>query len=300
MKKIAAVLCAALILLASASGCGKKQVLLEQPENLYVADCAQVLSEETEAYVVARVQALREACGGEIAVVTLDYLNDLTAEEYAYTLFNQWGIGDKQKNNGMVVLIVIGEDACWLTPGYGIEDDFPSTLCSQYLGQYLWQYQHAGDCDTGVKCLIDALIEWYGSQYGFSVANENAIPDFVVYSGYGEPYPESPQEGSSGLLSGSGILVLLAIGFAIFLLFKKNDDKTGYWRKRSYFLPIALFNLLLNSDSIGTSGAGYSGSFHSGAHGTHSSGHSSSSGNFHVGGHSGGGGSHGGGGGFRG
>lgn len=172
MKRLLAIVLTAVLCLTCFVGCSQqKAALLEQPENLYVADKAEVLSAFTEAYVVSRVAALKEACGGELAVVTVDFLNGLTAEEYAYTVFNQWGIGDKTKNNGMLLLLVIGENACWLTPGYGIEDDFPSTQCTEYLSRYLWQYQNAGDCDTGVTRLVDALIDWYSDFYQVSVAD---------------------------------------------------------------------------------------------------------------------------------
>ena len=290
MKRITAIFLIAAVMLLLFAGCSRKEPsILEQPDDLYVADEADVLSAETERYVVSRVSELKEACGGEIAFVTLDYLGDLTAEEYAYTLFNQWGIGDKQKNNGMMVLIVIGENSCWLTPGYGIEDDFPATQCSDYLGRYLWQYQNAGDCDTGVRNLTDALIAWYCEYYGVSISGaQNQFYIFSGNSGYGEPYPESPQQEQSGLFSGSGILTLLAIGFVLFLVLRNNS---GQPRKRSYFVPMVVASSILNSGRR----TGYSG----GHSASHSVGHSSS-GSFHVGGHSGGGSSHGGGGGFHG
>lgn len=295
MKKLlACLLCCALLF--ALSGCAKRSIpMLEQPENLYVADHAEVLSEQTEDYVVSRVAALKAACGGEIAVVTLDYLNDLDAEEYSYTLFNQWGIGDKDKNNGMLLLLVIGENACWLTPGHGIEDDFSSTQCTDYLSRYLWQYQNAGDCDTGVTKLIDALVDWYGEHYRVSVAGNQSdlITNFTVNSGYGSPYPDFPNENEGGLFSGSGILTLLAVGFVIFLLFHNRDRRTGYQRKRSYFVPMLMVNSLLNNNH-----SSHPVSFGSGHVGGFSSGHSS--GSFHVGGHTGGGGSHGGGGGLKG
>ncbi len=283
MRRIAAWLLALLLFACLLTGCGREEtVLLEQPENLYVADCAQVLSESTEAYVVSRTTALKEACGGEIAVVTVDFLNDLTAEEYAYTVFNQWGIGDRTKNNGMMLLLVIGENSCWLTPGYGIEDDFPSTQCTEFLRQYLWEYQNAGDCDTGVRNIMDALTSWYSNYYGIDIPGAENLPatDFVIES----------ENDADGVLSGSGILTLLIIGFVIFLLIQNAERRSGYQRKRSYFVPAMLLNSLLNSQG---------GSYHSSSGGSHV-GHSG--GSSHVG-HSGGfggGGSHGGGGGFRG
>ncbi|MDD3165568.1 MAG: TPM domain-containing protein, partial [Oscillospiraceae bacterium] len=105
MRKRFALLLTALMLLLSLTAAAGTAVV-EPTEALYVADYANVLSADTENHIVTASGSLKTLCGGEIAVVTIDYLNDLDAEEYAYELINQWGVGDSDKQNGCVFLLV--------------------------------------------------------------------------------------------------------------------------------------------------------------------------------------------------
>lgn len=138
-KSAALLLCLLLTLLFSVSASASTEIV-QPTDAYYVADYANVLSNETEQFVVEQVQALKQLCGGEIAVVTIDFLNDLNSEEYAYEIINQWGVGDAQKNNGAVLLLVPGEGKGWLTVGAGLEDYLTAGVLDEILNTYCWGY----------------------------------------------------------------------------------------------------------------------------------------------------------------
>ncbi|HAS72974.1 MAG TPA: hypothetical protein DCS67_02390, partial [Clostridiales bacterium UBA8960] len=69
--------------------------------NFYVNDFAGILSAETEKLIMDTSVPLAEKTGAQIVVVTVESLNGQDIESYARGLFNQWGIGDAQKNNGL-------------------------------------------------------------------------------------------------------------------------------------------------------------------------------------------------------
>ena len=165
-KSAALLLCLLLTLLFSVSASASTEIV--QPTD---ADYANVLSNETEQFVVEQVQALKQLCGGEIAVVTIDFLNDLNSEEYAYEIINQWGVGDAQKNNGAVLLLVPGEGKGWLTVGAGLEDYLTAGVLDEILNTYCWGYFDNGDYDAAVVNTVGALLEQYESYYGISLAN---------------------------------------------------------------------------------------------------------------------------------
>ncbi|MBQ5652923.1 MAG: TPM domain-containing protein, partial [Peptococcaceae bacterium] len=79
--------------------------VVEAPAEIYVGDYANVLSEETERYIIEQNQALAGATGAQIVIVTVDFLDGMDIEDYAYTIFNDWGIGDAEKNNGLLLLL---------------------------------------------------------------------------------------------------------------------------------------------------------------------------------------------------
>ena len=94
-----------LVLLFVLTAAGSRPEIVQPSETLYVTDDADILSSETERTIVREVTSLKQQCGGEIAVVTIDYLTGgLDSEEYAYEIMNQWGVGDSEKNNGVVLL----------------------------------------------------------------------------------------------------------------------------------------------------------------------------------------------------
>ena len=76
----------------------------DRPENQYVLDEADVLSEETEQEIIAENQDLFQETGAQIVVVAVDFLDGEDIDDYAYSLFNIWGIGSQERNNGLLLL----------------------------------------------------------------------------------------------------------------------------------------------------------------------------------------------------
>ena len=96
----------------------------DRPENQYVLDEADVLSEETEQEIIAENQDLFQETGAQIVVVAVDFLDGEDIDDYAYSLFNIWGIGSQERNNGLLLLLAIGEENYYAQAGTGIEGYF--------------------------------------------------------------------------------------------------------------------------------------------------------------------------------
>ena len=97
--------------------------VVDAPSAGYVGDYANVLTDETEQYIIEQSAKLDQATGAQIVVVTVDFLDGMTAEEYAYTIFNEWGIGDAEKDNGLLLLLAIGEEDYWAMQGKGLQKE---------------------------------------------------------------------------------------------------------------------------------------------------------------------------------
>ena len=194
--------------------------IVEPTEQLYVADYANILSTETEQTIVEQVTALKGLCGGEIAVVTIDFLNDLDAEEYAYEIINQWGVGDKDKQNGMVLLLVPGEGKGWCTVGSGLEKYISAGTLDSILNAYLWDDFDAGNYDRAVRNTFAQLLAQYESYYGIDVegAASNAYREDNYYE---EPQPRR---------SFAGALVKVFVVLIIFsILFGGRHGRRGFF-----------------------------------------------------------------------
>lgn len=237
MKKtvrfIALFLCLLLLLCACAEKEEGKVEVLRPSEQLYVTDDAEILSDETERYVVSRVNALKQLCGGEIAVATIDFLPyGLDSEEYAYELINQWGVGDKEKNNGVVLLLVPGEAKGWITAGLGIEQSLTAGKLDQILNLYLWTDFDNGEYDIAVCNTVDAVLQWYENYYGISVGQLMAAPSGSFGGGAAVRPVEYGDDDDSMMY-----LILFIILFIIVMsVFNNSGHVTS--RRRTTFVPI--------------------------------------------------------------
>ncbi|HJB67487.1 MAG TPA: TPM domain-containing protein [Candidatus Fournierella excrementigallinarum] len=161
------------------------------PEGSCVLDEANVLSERTEQAVNDLTIALSEACGAEIAVLTVDFTGTSSTADYAADALNSWGVGDRDKNNGVLLLLVIGAEDYYCTVGTGLEKE----LTPQKIDDLLWNNLEdgfaKGDYDAGVtafaNAMYDELCGIYGVQpgqsAGGSVAPAPERPSFLARIG---------------------------------------------------------------------------------------------------------------------
>ena len=161
------------------------------PEGSCVLDEANVLSERTEQAVNDLTIALSEACGAEIAVLTVDFTGTSSTADYAVEALNSWGVGDKDKNNGVLLLLVIGAEDYYCTVGTGLEKDLPPQKIDDLLWNNLEEGFAMGDYDAGVtafaNAMYDELCGIYGVQpdqsTGGSVAPAPERPSFLARIG---------------------------------------------------------------------------------------------------------------------
>ena len=78
---------------------------IEVDQNKAVIDNANILTDETEEIVTNLSIALSDTCGAQIGVYTIDHVGNTTMEGYAYELFKKWGLGDQDRDNGVLLLL---------------------------------------------------------------------------------------------------------------------------------------------------------------------------------------------------
>ncbi|KAA0920783.1 TPM domain-containing protein [Aquicoccus porphyridii] len=96
------------------------------PETITVNDFAGLLPPEAEAEIAAELDALRDETGIEFTVVTLSrkevFAPDQDLETFAAGLFDQWGIGDASRNDGILLLVLRGDREVRLELGLGFDN----------------------------------------------------------------------------------------------------------------------------------------------------------------------------------
>ena len=84
---------------------------------------------------------IRAKSKAELVVVTVENLDGMVLEDYAHELFNTWGIGDREKNNGVLLLVnkettLAGTSGrVRIEVGYGLEGALPDSVCGRILDE---------------------------------------------------------------------------------------------------------------------------------------------------------------------
>jgi uncharacterized protein len=138
---------------------------LQPTDVFYVNDYADVINEDVEEDIITYGGRLEEQTGAQVVVVTVDFTDGETLENYALELFNEWGIGSGEKNNGVLILLSIGDDDYWVMQGEGLEDTLTSGKISGILQEYLEPDFAAKDYSAGVEKTYEAFIRELGGQW---------------------------------------------------------------------------------------------------------------------------------------
>ncbi|HEY9768465.1 MAG TPA: TPM domain-containing protein [Coleofasciculaceae cyanobacterium] len=95
--------------------------------NGWVSDMADILSSETESKLNRLISNLEQTNGTEIAVVTVPETAPESPKTFATQLFNYWGIGKVEADNGVLFLVSLSDRRVEIETGYGIESILPDT-----------------------------------------------------------------------------------------------------------------------------------------------------------------------------
>ena len=218
MKKAAGLLIClltALLLLLPAAA------VVEQSDSFYAADYANVLSDETENWIVYFNGALEQQCSGaQLVVVTVDYLDGMYSDEYAYQLFNNWGVGSSTENNGMLLLLAVQENKAWLAYGSGLTDRLSSELVNGWFDDYFWQDFDSEQYDAAVHSIIEnAILPWYDAAYGSSVGDGTGSSASDAQPSYDPNRTPEPQYDGSYYGEAPAAYASFSLGRVLFILF---------------------------------------------------------------------------------
>lgn len=218
-RLLALLFCAALLLLPFSAVAIE---VVKPTELIYVADYSNVIDAETESYIVDKNQKLYEETGAQIVIVTVDFIGSADIEDYAYTIINEWGVGSAERQNGIVLLLVIGNDDYWITVGSGLE----RYLSAGDLGDILYDNLETDfankDYDAGVKKTFDALLSRVYSIYpaktpgGSNSGGGTYVPP-KPNPGYDGAYEYNRGASAWGILGSIlGIVVIIVILISVF------------------------------------------------------------------------------------
>lgn len=123
-----------------------------------VVDNAKLLSAATEQNLNQQLAAQEQRTGNQIVVVTLPDLQGYEISDYGFQLGRHWGIGQKDTNNGALLIIAMKERKMRIEVGYGLEGLLTDARSAQIIQQILTPAFKSGDFDGGVKAAVEAMV----------------------------------------------------------------------------------------------------------------------------------------------
>ncbi|OGN36009.1 MAG: hypothetical protein A2568_03470 [Candidatus Yanofskybacteria bacterium RIFOXYD1_FULL_44_17] len=130
----------------------------------FVNDFAHVLTVDQAKNLESRLRSYRDITGIELAVVTVSSLGDMPIEDYASKLFAQWGIGEKGKDNGVLMLLAPAERKVRIEVGYGLEPDLTDITSGNIIRQYAIPNFKANNWPAGTEATVNGIIDHLGSK----------------------------------------------------------------------------------------------------------------------------------------
>jgi len=209
-----------------------------------VVDQADILRPEQELDLKSKAEALYAQTGRAFAVATVKSLDGLTIDDYGYRLIRAWGLGQKGKNDAVLLLVAPNERKVSIATGYGAGEYMTDAMSGIIIREDIIPHFKQGDYGGGIEAGADAIIRQMSQS-----------PDEAQKAAaQAEQAQQQRRHSGGGALP--GIFWFMIIGFVALSMFRRAAGRRYY--RRSGISPwVVLWGL--NELSRGSRGGGWGG-----------------------------------------
>jgi uncharacterized protein len=220
----------------------RAQMLLPKPDPpRLVNDYAGVLSSVQAEALENKLVAFNDSTSNQIAVVIVNDLQGYDRSQFAYTVAKEWGIGQGDFNNGVLVLVKTktreSSGQIFIATGYGLEGAIPDLACSDIIDREILPRFREGDYYGGLDAGTNVLMALAAGEYSYDSYHKN-VP--------------------SGVMPSVAFIIILII--VIIIASAGNSNNRHIKRTGSQGLPLwLLLSMMGGGKSHGGSFGGFSG-----------------------------------------
>lgn len=185
-----------------------------------VVDEANILDAATRQNLADKAAAVEAKSGDQIVVVTLKSLQGTSIEDYGYQLGRHWGIGQKARNNGVLLIVAPNERKVRIEVGYGLEGALTDAVTRMIIQNAILPRFRANDFAGGIARGVDDIIQV-------------VTGDAEEYKRRAAQRPDSAPQGVGAATLVLGFLVILII-----LMTMRNASRAGGLRRGGLAGPI--------------------------------------------------------------
>lgn len=142
--------------------------LPKAPSNSYVLDEGGKLSQDTITYIDGINEKLKST-GAQIGVAVVNNMAGADIESYSNALFRKWGVGDKKKNNGVLLVVALDERKVRFEVGYGLEGAINDAKTGSIIRKLISPEFRNGNFDIGVLQGVKAIVGLVQKEYNIDL-----------------------------------------------------------------------------------------------------------------------------------
>jgi uncharacterized protein len=199
----------------------------------YVNDFANIVPQSVELQITRIIKELEQKTGAEVALATFQSIPHGDLEGFAVKLYEDWGIGKREQDNGVLILLVMDERRIRIEVGYGLEHVLPDGLCGEIIRTQMVPLFKEGRFGEGLYLATFRIASIISEKQGVEISGLQHVPHKEEISTKPRPV-------------GGGLLKLFSLLFFLILILGL----------RSFFFPFFLFGTLSGGY---WSGGGYTG-----------------------------------------
>lgn len=211
----------------------------------YVSDFANAIDPQNENRINAMSKRFQELTSDQLAFVTINNLSEYgfaTVEDAANDLFTQWGIGQKGKNNGMLVLVSVQDRRWRVEVGYGMEGDMPDLRAYKLAEDNMVPAFRRGDFGGGLLAFSQAAISAIAAERGIDLSSFQGA---AAVERQAQPQRRSSRSHAGGNPFGGIFGILMMIFFVymfirhprllILMMMMNGGGRRSHWDGGSHF-----------------------------------------------------------------
>jgi uncharacterized protein len=123
-----------------------------------ITDNAQILSPEKRRILTERLKEHEDRTTNQIAVLTIPTIHGESIEEYAVDVFQEWKLGQKEKDNGILIVIIPDDRRMRIEVGYGLEPTLTDGMAGQIIRSIMTPRFKEGDFDGGIADGVNTVM----------------------------------------------------------------------------------------------------------------------------------------------
>jgi uncharacterized protein len=157
-----------------------------------VNDYANILSDSANSMLSGQLKEHEDRTTNQVVVLTIQTLDGESIEDFANKVFNDWGLGQKGKDNGILIVVVPDDRSMRIEVGYGLEGTLPDVYASRIINNIMAPAFREGDYDGGVTRgagAVMAILDGAGIDETAGAAEQTSSSDS---SGLGDIAPDLP------------------------------------------------------------------------------------------------------------